>query len=230
VGVAVDRYGVDMIDTANAARHPAWWHDLVADPTRQRIVRDLGFLAETAQCQQLLTDIADAVSGIEIGSNQYWPDEPEMRLTITFDDDGEEAVATLTVRPAEPIDVVVPASFARVLDVCRLSYTVGCSTAFLAPVNDEDWDDWQDHFAEYAPDFLGVAVVPVLSRGSDQYVFHPTRRRPNGEPEIVWLAHDGGGCGGGWDTIPDPDLGPGAVFLRALAQRTVHATANTGWH
>lgn len=201
--------------TGNA--NPSWWKELADDPTKANIIKHLGFLCESPECQRILGEIADAVSKVEIAGNQYRPDEPELKLHITFDDCGEEETKILAVTVPETHDEDIPPSFAKILEIGGLHYDLFDGGFFLAPFNDEDWDDWEDWFEEYAPDLVGTTIRPVISGGSDQFIFHPTRKRPNGEPEIVWMAHDGGG----YETIPQPELGPGAVFLRAVYARTV---------
>ncbi len=188
---------------------PAWWTSLAESPSTENITETLGFLCDSEACREILRRIATSIVHVEITHNQYRPEEPELRCDVRIEDGDTKP---LVFKLPDAIDASVPESFARILRHAKASFDLYGGGFFLAPFGDQDWDDWEAWFEEYATDFLGVTILPVLSSGSDQFVYHPTLKRANGEPQIVWLAHDGGG----YDPIPEPELGAGGVFLRVL--------------
>jgi hypothetical protein len=194
----------------------SWWRVLVADPVPGNIVKHLDFLCETEVCKTILEQVALLVTSIEIGKNVY-REAPELRFSITFNAGDDNRTEQLVIEAPEDVDPGVPPSFAAILKIVgSISVNLYDSSGIsLSSCNDQDWEHWENWFEEYAPEFLGTKVIPVVSQGSDQFVFHPILKRSNGEPQIVWLAHDGGG----YETIPEPDLGAGGVFMRVLSER-----------
>ncbi len=197
-----------MID----AKCPHWWQLVVDDPSVSHIVQCLRFLCDSEECEVVLNKIVQKVSKAEILANKYSPEEIELVLHVDCVAETELENRLLVFTMPKEVSDDVPESFSKLLKMSGLAFDLKGHGLYLSSTNDEDWDDWEDWFDEYAPDLKEQKIVPLISMRSDQYIFHPTLKRDNGEPQIVWLAHDGDG----YELIPEPHLGAGGVCLRVL--------------